>query len=298
LLDDIYRPLGTGTYYGSTEALPKPSSAVIPPAIIRTSTKSAEIIKHASNAFLAMKISFINAVANICESVGADIEEVCEGIGSDTRIGHKFLRPGVGYGGSCFPKDVSAFQVVANECGYDFSLLKEVTRVNEQQRVKFLRKIREALWTIKGKKLAVLGLAFKGGTDDIRESPAISVIQELLKEGCEVRAFDPAAMDRVRELRAIADVDLCESIYEAARGADALVILTDWSEFACLDFPALYSALSYPIVIDGRNLFDPAVMATNGFHYYSVGRPDAHPTPTAGIDKEAVASRVVSEHAF
>src|SRR3989449_7628008 len=170
---EIYAPLLDGPYYSRPDAIPRPDRAQIPPPLLVTSAKSAELIKHASNAFLAMKISFINAVASICESVGANVQQVVEGIGSDSRIGPRFLNPGIGYGGSCFPKDLSAFRAVARECGYEFRLLDEVMRINQEQRHRFLRKVRSALWTLRGKRLGVLGLAFKGGTDDIRESPAI-----------------------------------------------------------------------------------------------------------------------------
>src|SRR5579883_1536743 len=189
-----------------------------------TSAKSAELIKHASNAFLAMKISFINAVASICDAVGADVQQVRQGIGADSRIGPRFLNPGIGYGGSCFPKDLMAFRSVARESGYEFRLLDEVMRINEEQRQRFLRKVRKALWTLRGKRLGVLGLAFKGGTDDIRESPAILLVQALLQEGCAVAAYDPAAMARAREVLP-ATVAFVENAYDAAAGADALLIL-------------------------------------------------------------------------
>src|SRR5438270_4978578 len=200
VLREIYAPMTDGTYYQRTDAIPQPDRAVIPPPIIVTSTKSAEIIKHASNAFLAMKISFINAVASVCESVGADVNQVVHGVGTDSRIGPRFLNPGIGYGGSCFPKDVMAFRSVARECSYDFRLLDEVVRINEDQRQRFLRKVHSALWTLRGKRLGVLGLAFKGGTDDIRESPALFLVQALIKEGSKITAYDPAAMDRAREV--------------------------------------------------------------------------------------------------
>ena len=218
-----------------------------------------------------MKISFINAVASICKSVGADIEEVCQGIGSDSRIGPRFLKPGIGFGGSCFPKDLLAFRAVARESGCDFRLLDEVLRINEEQRQHFLRKVRNALWTLPGKRLAVLGLAFKGGTDDIRESPALSLVHALLQEGCSIAAYDPAAMERSREILG-SKVEFAASPYEAADNADALLILTEWEEFATLNLPQLHDRLKYPIVIDGRNLYDPATMAAQGFTYYSVGR--------------------------
>jgi UDPglucose 6-dehydrogenase len=285
ILREIYRPLTDGSYYERPDHIPERLGAPRPVPLIQTSAKSAELIKHASNAFLAMKISFINAVANICEAVDADVRQVCEGIGSDERIGRRFLNPGIGYGGSCFPKDLSAFSAVARECGYEFRLLDEVMRINEEQRVRFLRKVKKALWTLRGKKLAVLGLAFKGGTDDIRESPAIALIRMLLKEGCEIRAYDPAAMERAREVLGTERITYANSPYEAANKADALLLLTDWPEFAQLDLSRLHATLAYPIVVDGRNLFDPAAMAEHGFQYYSVGRPDVQvPARKAAVD--------------
>ena len=286
VLRAIYKPLTDGTYYQRQDAVPQPDRARIPAPIIVTSTKSAELIKHASNAFLAMKISFINAVASICESVGANVQQVCQGIGSDTRIGPRFLNPGIGYGGSCFPKDLMAFRSVARECGYDFRLLDEVMKINEEQRQRFLRKVRSALWTLRGKRLGVLGLAFKGGTDDIRESPAMLVVQMLLQEGCQITVYDPAAMDRAREILNFR-VQFAENAYEAASGADALLILTEWDEFASLDLERLHEKLKYPIVIDGRNLYQPEFMAEHGFTYYSVGRlpaiPENQPAGAGGI---------------
>jgi UDPglucose 6-dehydrogenase len=276
VLRQVYAPLTSGDYYTRNDAIPRPDRASIPPAIIVTSTKSAELIKHASNAFLAMKISFINAVASICESVGANVNQVCHGIGTDSRIGPRFLNPGIGYGGSCFPKDVMAFRAVARECGYDFRLLDEVMRINEDQRDRFLRKVRSALWTLRGKHLGVLGLAFKGGTDDIRESPALFLVQSLLQEGCKITAYDPAAMERTQEVMN-SGIRYANSSYEAARGADALLILTEWEEFANLDLDQLNQELKYPIVIDGRNLYDPEIMAAHGFTYYSVGRAASQP---------------------
>jgi UDPglucose 6-dehydrogenase len=276
VLRQIYAPLTDGSYYERSDAIPRPDRASIPPSIIVTSTKSAELIKHASNAFLAMKISFINAVASVCESVGADVNQVVHGVGTDSRIGPRFLNPGIGYGGSCFPKDVMAFRSVARENGYDFRLLDEVVRINEEQRHRFLRKVHSALWTLRGKNLGVLGLAFKGGTDDIRESPAIMLVQALLQEDSKVCAYDPAAMERAREVFG-SGIAYASSAYEAARNADALLILTEWEEFANLDLQRVRQELRYPIVIDGRNLYDPEAMAAQGFTYYSVGRPASHP---------------------
>jgi len=269
---ELYGPLLDGSYAQKEGAAPRPDEAAMPPLYLETSAQSAEIIKHASNAFLAMKISFVNALANIAESAGADIEDICKGIGSDSRIGPKFLRAGLGYGGSCFPKDIAAFQSVARECSYQFRLLDEVRQINEEQLQRFLKKVRTALWTLKNKRLAVLGLAFKSGTDDVRESPAINVVKALIKEGCEIVAFDPAAMNRARVVLG-ETIAYADDPYTAAKGADALLILTEWKEFASLDLPRVKALLSYPIVLDGRNLYAPEEMAKAGLNYYSVGRP-------------------------
>jgi UDPglucose 6-dehydrogenase len=276
VLRAIYAPMTTGAYYLQPDSIPRPDRTQVPPALIVTSTKSAELTKHACNAFLAMKISFINAVASVCELVGADVQQVREGMGTDSRIGPRFLNPGIGYGGSCFPKDLKAFRAVAREHGYEFRLLDEVMRINEEQQDRFIRKVRGALWTLRGKRLAVLGLAFKGGTDDIRESPAMQMVQNLLQQGCQISAYDPAALARAREVFTTG-VDFAENAYEAARGADALLVLTEWEEFAHLDLRRLYNQLKYPIVIDGRNLYDPGTMAAYGFTYYSIGRPATAP---------------------
>ncbi len=284
LLQSLYEPLTSGRYYKSAQAVPGACSEQKPPTLLATSTKAAEIIKHASNAFLATKISFINVVANICEAAGADVEEVARGMGLDSRIGPKFLRAGVGYGGSCFPKDVAAFRHVAETVGVDFGILHEVEKVNEEQKRRFFQKIRSALWTFRGKKIGVLGLAFKGGTDDVRESPALDIVQWLLKEGCTVTAYDPAASARTKEtLPASETMRYVDDAYAAAQDADALLILNDWQEFGELDLAKLHYTLRYPIVIDGRNLYDPAVMIQNGFTYLSVGRPGlTQPAEQAG----------------
>ena len=278
VLRRVYRPLTSGEYYKRIDAIPGPCGVDAPPPLLLTSTKSAEIIKHASNAFLALKISFINAVSNLCEAANANVEQVARGIGLDSRIGPKFLRPGIGYGGSCFPKDVAAFRSVAEQMGIDFNLLNEVEKINSYQKRRFLSKVRSALWTLRGKRIGVLGLAFKGETDDIRESPAIQLVEMLLAEGCSITAFDPAAMKRTQEiLPAGPNLRYAADAYAAAQEADALVILTDWSEFAGLDLGRLNKMLRYPIVIDGRNLYDPHVMTEHGFTYLSVGRPAAYP---------------------
>jgi len=279
LLAAIYAPLTTGAYYQRSDAIPGACSTAQPPPMLNTSTKSAEIIKHASNAFLAMKISFINAVSNLCEAADANIEQVARGIGLDSRIGPRFLRPGIGYGGSCFPKDVAAFRSVADQLGIDFSLLGEVEKINAQQKKRFLAKVRSALWTLRGKRLGILGLAFKGETDDIRESPAIDLVEMLLGEGCTIHAYDPAAVKRAQqELPPSAQLRYVEDAYHAAADADALLVLTDWAEFNSLDLRRLYTLMRYPIVVDGRNLFDPRVMNDLGFTYISIGRPAVYPT--------------------
>jgi UDPglucose 6-dehydrogenase len=278
LMQRVYEPLTSGRYARSKRAIPVPDGARIPAQLLVTSPRSAEIIKHASNSFLAMKISFVNAVANVCELAGADIQEVVQGIGSDQRIGSRFLNPGIGYGGSCFPKDLSAFNWVARDLGYDFRLLDEVTRINEEQRQLFVRKVRDALWTLKNKRIAVLGLAYKGGTDDIRESPAIAILHMLLKEKCHIVAYDPAAMERAKPELQSDQVEFAEDSYAAAQDADALLVLTDWEEFGALDFKRLKKAMKHPVIIDGRNLFSRETMANAGFSYFSVGRQETTPT--------------------
>jgi UDPglucose 6-dehydrogenase len=273
ILRRIYEPLTGGEYYARAGAVPGTCAKAQPAKLLVTSTQSAEIIKHASNAFLAMKISFINAVANLAEAVDADIEDIAAGIGLDSRIGPKFLRAGLGYGGSCFPKDVAAFHWVAQERGVNLQLLEEVRKINDTQREVFFNKVRSALWTLRGKRLAALGLAFKGDTDDIRDSPAIAIIKQLLQAGATVTAYDPAAMERAKEvLPPAANMKYADDPYHAAKDADALLILTDWKEFAAIDLARLNRALRFPIIIDGRNLYKPQEMQNHGFTYVSVGR--------------------------
>ena len=274
LLRRIYEPLSSGSYYEKPGALAGVCSAKNPAKIVITSAQSAEIIKHASNAFLALKISFINAVANLAEAVDADIEHIAEGMGLDSRIGPKFLRAGLGYGGSCFPKDVAAFHWVAQQHGVNFQLLEEIRKINETQRDIFFNKVLSALWTLRGKKLAALGLSFKGDTDDIRDSPAIAVIHKLLEAGATITAFDPAANERAMAVLPASDkMHYATGIYEAAKEADAVLILTDWKQFAQLDLVKLNQVVKFPIVIDGRNLYKPERMQEHGFTYVSVGRP-------------------------
>lgn len=279
VMTELYAPLTSGEYGRRAGAVPRPAGAPDPSPLILTSAKSAEMIKHASNAFLAMKISFINMVARMCEAAGTDIEHVAAGIGTDRRIGRSFLRAGVGFGGSCFPKDLKAFRAVAEEMGLEFRLLDEVLRINEEQRQAFLRKVKGALWNLKGKRLAVLGLAFKAGTDDVRESPAIALVQSFLKEGAEVVAHDPAAIEAAKAefagLAPGARLSFVSSPYEAAEGADALVILTEWPEYARLDLDRIRKSLREPVLVDGRNLYRPEVVEGKGLTYVSVGRKSA-----------------------
>jgi UDPglucose 6-dehydrogenase len=277
VLRRIYEPLTGGSYYAQPDAFAGACSASAPTRLLVTSAQSAEIIKHASNAFLALKISFINAVANLAETVDADIEDISAGMGMDSRIGPKFLSAGLGYGGSCFPKDVAAFHWVAQQQGVDFQLLQEVSKVNETQKEVFFNKVRAALWTLRGKRLAALGLSFKGGTDDIRESPAIAMIGKLLDAGACITAYDPAAIERAKEVLPPAEnLSYARDIYEAAQDADAVLILTDWKEFAEIDLARLNQVVRFPIVIDGRNLYKPKEMLDHGFTYVSVGRPPVY----------------------
>ena len=238
--------------------------------IVITDIKSAELIKHASNSFLAMKISFINAVSRVCDLSGADVEKVAEGMGLDKRIGKAFLKAGVGYGGSCFPKDLSAFIYICEKLGYNPELLKAVVKVNEQQKLFFLNKIEQALWTLNGKKIGVLGLSFKPNTDDIRLSPPLDIIRMLKRKGAEIRAYDPKAIPKAKSV--LNGVEFCKDIYQAAKGSDCLVIATDWPQFKRIDLKRIKRLLKRPIIIDGRNIFDPDKMKGLGFEYVSIGR--------------------------
>jgi UDPglucose 6-dehydrogenase len=246
--------------------------------ILVTDINSAELIKHAANSFLALKISYINALSAICEASGADVEKVADGIGMDRRIGRSFLNAGIGYGGSCFPKDVAAFITISEQLGIPFHLLKEVQRINSEQKSRFLKAIRETLWVLREKKIAVWGLTFKPDTDDIRSSVAIDLVSEMLREGAQVVAYDPKGMDKARSVKAIADALFVSSALEAVEGAEALIIATEWSEFANVDLALVKEKMTTPIVFDGRNLFDPSTMAQLGFHYHSIGRAGAVPS--------------------
>ncbi len=238
--------------------------------IMNTDIKSAEIIKHASNSFLAAKISFINAVANICEITGADVEKVAEGMGMDRRIGKSFLNAGIGYGGFCFPKDVEAFVNISRKLGYDFRMLKEVQSINNKQKEGFIKKIEKSLWVIKDKSIGVLGLSFKPNTDDMRFAPSVDIIRALLSEGAKIKAYDPEAMENSRKL--IRNAEYCSDPYEAAKDCDALIILTEWDEFKKMDIGKIKSALKNPLIIDGRNIFSLEYMQGRGIRYISMGR--------------------------
>ncbi len=241
------------------------------PPIIRTDIPSAEMIKYASNAFLATKISFINEIASICERLGADVKEVARGMGLDRRISPEFLEAGVGYGGSCFPKDVKALAHMASMAGAHPQLLRAVMEINRDMRRLVLQKVRAELGNLEERTIGVLGLAFKPNTDDLREAPAIEIIHLLQSEGARVKAYDPAANEAAREM--LPGVELCSDAYSVAEGADALLLLTPWSEFRRLDLPRVAHSMRYPLVVDGRNLYDPTDMVERGFKYRAIGRP-------------------------
>jgi UDPglucose 6-dehydrogenase len=241
-----------------------------PPSVLVTDTSSAELVKHASNSFLAMKISFINLIADACEAAGADIEKVAEGIGSDRRIGRSFLNPGIGFGGFCFPKDLQAFVRIGEKLGCDFSLLKEVEKINLRRAEQFVAKVKKELWVLRGKTLAIWGLAFKPNTDDVRFAPALHIIRLLLAEGASVRAYDPQAMQKAKE--ALPKITYCEDLYSAADSADAILILTEWDEFRDANWQSLARKVAHPLVIDGRNLLSAETLESQGFRYVGIGR--------------------------
>lgn len=237
--------------------------------IVITNIKSAELIKHASNAFLATKISFINAVSNICDKVGAQVTEVAEGMGLDKRIGSSFLNAGAGYGGSCFPKDLDAFITISEKLGYNFELLKAVRDINEQQKACVIGKLKDALWILKDKTIGVLGLSFKPSTDDIRNAPSLDIIRALEAQGANVKVYDPQAMTKARS--ALKDAKFCKDPYEACKGSDCLLIITEWDEFKELDFTKVKKLLKRPLIIDGRNIYDPKKLSKLGFVYIGIG---------------------------
>lgn len=239
--------------------------------LIETDIATAELAKHASNAFLALKISFANAMARVCERAGADITSVAEIMGTDPRIGRAFLNAGIGYGGYCFPKDVAALERLASRLGYDFALLKEVERANDEAVLAALAKIEDALWNLEGKRVALLGLSFKPGTDDVRFSPALALAQRLLAAGSTVVGVDPQAGGNAE--REVPGLELANDVHEAATGAHCLVLATEWQEFLDLDLQTLSGLMASPVIVDGRNALDPAEASAAGFAYYAMGRP-------------------------
>ena len=250
--------------------------------LIVTDIKTAELIKHASNSFLATKISFINAIANICERVGADVMKVAEAIGLDHRIGENFLSPGIGFGGSCFPKDISAFVRLAEKVGYDFKLLKAVQEINQDQIRLLIRKIENALWILEGKTIGVLGLAFKPGTDDLRNAPSLTLIEQMLKEGAQLKVYDPQAMEKMKTL--YPQLIYCADPYEVAKESDCLVLVTEWDEFKNLSMQTVKTLMKQPILIDGRNLYDPVEMTQIGFRYIGIGRKQWSPQENQALE--------------
>jgi UDPglucose 6-dehydrogenase len=237
---------------------------------IVTDISSAELIKHASNALLSTKISFINAISVICEKSGADVLQVAEGVGLDKRIGREFLNAGVGFGGFCFPKDLSAFISIAAKLGYDFRLLREVENINNEQMLYAVKKLEGMLWNLRDKKIGVLGLAFKPNTDDMRFAPSITIIRELQRQGARIKAFDPVSMDRAKQI--MPDIEYCEDAYATAKGVDAIALLTEWDVFKELDLEKIKGLMRQPVFFDGRNVFEPGKMAAMGFIYKGIGR--------------------------
>ena len=264
------------------------------PPIIKTDINSSEMIKYASNAFLATKISFINEIASICERLGADVKEVARGMGLDRRISPEFLDAGVGYGGSCFPKDVKALAHMASMAGAHPQLLRAVMEINRDMRRLVLQKVRAALGTVEDRTIGVLGLAFKPNTDDLREAPAVEIIHLLMSEGARIKAYDPAANEAARLI--LPRVELCTDAYAVAEGADALILLTQWSEFRRLDLDRIKASMEYPLLVDGRNLYDPAEMVSKGFFYQPIGRPTQEPPvlETADLSLQSAAALIKS----
>ncbi len=244
--------------------------------ILVTDINSAELIKHAANSFLALKISYINAISAICEASGADVERVADGIGADKRIGRSFLNAGLGYGGSCFPKDVAAFIAICDEIGVPFTLLKEVQRINQNQIDRFVKKIKDTLWVLKDKRIAIWGLTFKPDTDDVRNSVAIDLVSQLLREGAIVHAYDPKGADKVAEYNLCSGAVLAKSALAAVENAEALVLATEWNEFQSIDFVQVRKRMHTPLIFDGRNLFNPDTMKELGFIYHGIGRARAN----------------------
>jgi len=276
LLREIYKPVLDKTFTCPVHPNCTKNTDV---RFLVTDTNSAELIKHASNSFLAMKISYINMVANLCEVVGADISKVSEGMGLDPRIGRAFLNPGIGFGGFCFPKDLQAFVRMAEKSGCDFSLLREVEKINKLRIERFIEKVRKELWVIRGKRIGVWGLAFKPNTDDVRFAPSLVLLQALLQEGAIISAYDPEATEKAQAV--MPNIKYCADAYEAVKGADALLIVTEWEQFRQMDWNKVSSLMESPLIVDGRNMFDPQEIGAKGFRYISVGRESVAPPPSA-----------------
>ena len=274
-LKEIYRPVLERKFNCPVHSPACPEAAA--PAWLVTTINSAELIKHASNSFLAVKISYANMVADLAERLGADVEEVVRAVGMDPRIGRSFLNAGLGFGGFCLPKDLQAFVHLAERSGVDFTMLKEVEKINRRRIVHFIEKIRRALWVMKDKRIGVLGLAFKPNTDDIRFAPAIELITQLLAAGARIRAHDPEAMEKTRAV--LPQIEYARSSYEAAEDAEALLIATEWAQFRDLDWDRIRELMARPLVLDGRNFLSPREMRARGFEYYSFGRPDFDVAP-------------------
>jgi UDPglucose 6-dehydrogenase len=274
-LREIYKPFLEGRFHCPVHEPKCPAGPA--PVFLVTTIASAELIKHASNSFLGLKISYANLIADLCEKLEGNVEEVTRAMGLDPRIGPHFLNAGLGFGGFCLPKDIQAFIRLAEKHGVDFGLLKEVEAVNKRRIEQFVAKVRGALWVVKEKKVAVLGLAFKPNTDDVRFAPAIEVIRRLIAEGATVRASDPEAIGRARAL--LDGAEFLEDPYEVARAADALLLLTEWKEYRELDWRRIYREMARPLVLDARNMLAPAKMKELGFEYHSFGRPDLSATP-------------------
>jgi UDPglucose 6-dehydrogenase len=253
ILRDIYRPL-----------------YLIETPFVITTPESAEMIKYASNAFLATKVSFINEIARLCELLGADVHDVAKGMGMDARIGSKFLHPGPGFGGSCFPKDAKALVALGRSVNYDVQIVEAALRVNDRQRKSIIDRIRRLVPHLDGKTVALLGLAFKPETDDIREAPALKIIEDLGRAGARIRAYDPAAMGSAR--RVLSTVEYCEDEYQAALGSDVLVVVTEWNQFRSLDLARLREVMREPNLVDLRNIYEPETVRSSGFNYIGMGR--------------------------
>ncbi|MFH1283607.1 MAG: UDP-glucose/GDP-mannose dehydrogenase family protein [bacterium] len=271
-INDFLKPdrIVIGVKTKKAEKIMKELYRPIKAPLIITDIKSAEIIKHASNSFLATKISFINSVANICERVGADVKKVAVGMGLDKRINPSFLNAGVGYGGSCFPKDVSAFYWISKKLGYDFKILQAVKNVNENQKKHFMTVLEETIWNLKEKTVGVLGLSFKPDTDDLRNAPALEIIKKILDLGARIKVYDPVCMDKVKII--FPEIEYCKNIYECAADCDCLLLITEWDEFKKMDIKKIKKIMKTPVLLDGRNIFEPKSMKKLGFIYKGIGR--------------------------